>query len=63
MPLLIAGAATGAAMRLHRAALWAPRIERAGGVLLLLAALYFLYEGAAAAGAVPPLAFLLAEMT
>lgn len=63
VPLLIAGAATGAAMRLHRAAFWAPRIERAGGVLLLLAALYFLYEGAAATGAVPPLEFLLADLT
>lgn len=63
VPLLIAGAATGAAMRLQRAAFWALRIERAGGVLLLLAAFYFLYEGAAATGAVPPLEFLLADLT
>lgn len=63
VPLLIAGAATGAAMRIQRAASWVPRIERAGGVLLLLAALYFLYQGAAATGAVPPLAFLLADLT
>lgn len=63
MPLLIAGAATGAAMRLHRASAWVLRIERAGGVLLLLVALYFLYQGAVATGAVPPLAFLLADLT
>lgn len=63
VPLLVAGAATGAVMRLHRAASWVPHIERAGGVLLLLVALYFLYQGAAATGAVPPLEFLLADMT
>lgn len=63
VPLLVAGAATGAAMRLHRAAFWMPRIERAGGVLLLLVALYFLYQGAAATGVVPPLEFLLADLT
>lgn len=62
-PLLVAGAVTDAAMHLRRVTAWAPRIERAGGVLLLLAALYFLYEGAAATGAVPPLEFLLADLT
>lgn len=63
VPLLIAGAATGAAMRLHRAATWVPRIERAGGALLLLVALYFFYQSGTYAGVVPPLEFLLAEMT
>jgi len=63
VPLLIAGAATGAALRLHRAVSWVPRIERAGGALLLLVAVYFLYQSAAATGMVPPLEFLLADMT
>jgi cytochrome c-type biogenesis protein len=40
-----------------------PRIERAGGVLLLLAALYFLYQSAAAIGMVPPVEFLLADVS
>lgn len=61
IPLLAAGAATGAAMHLRPAAPWVPRIERAGGVLLLLAALYFIYQSAAAAGMVPPLEFLLSD--
>lgn len=63
VPLLIAGAATGAVTQLNSVAIWVPRIERAGGVLLLLAAIYFLYQGAAASGAVPPLEYLLAGMT
>jgi cytochrome c-type biogenesis protein len=42
---------------------WVPRIERAGGVLLLIAALNFLYQSAAATGLVPPLEFLLAEVS
>lgn len=58
VPLLIAGAATGAAMHLRRATAWIPRIERAGGALLLLVAVYFLYQSAAYAGFVPPLQFL-----
>lgn len=57
MPLLLAGAATDAAMSLGVVAQWAPRIERAGGALLLMAAVYFLYQSALYAGVVPPLAF------
>lgn len=58
VPLLIAGAATGAAMRLRGVTAWVPRIERAGGVLLLLVAVYFLYQSAMYAGIVPPLLLL-----
>lgn len=58
MPLLLAGAATDAVMRLGVVTRWVRRIERAGGALLLLAAVYFLYQSAAYAGMVPPLAFL-----
>jgi cytochrome c-type biogenesis protein len=35
--------------------MWVPQIEKACGVLLLLAALYFLYQCAAYAGLVAPL--------
>lgn len=61
VPLLVAGAVTDAAMHLRRVTAWVPRIERASGVLLLLAALYFLYQSVAATGMVPPLEFLLAD--
>ncbi len=63
VPLLVAGAVTDAAMHLRRVTAWVPRIERAGGVLLLLAAFYFLYQSAAAIGLVPPLEFLLADVS
>jgi len=36
-----------------------PKLERAGGVLLLLAALYFVDQSAAFAGFVPPIQFLI----
>jgi len=63
VPLLVAGAVTDAAMHLRHVTAWVPRIERAGGVLLLLAALYFLYQSVAATGMVPPLEFLLADVS
>jgi cytochrome c-type biogenesis protein len=56
-PLVLAGAATGVIKRARRLAPLIPLIERASGVLLLLAALYFLYQSAAFAGLVPPLTF------
>lgn len=59
VPLLVAGAATGAAMRLRRAAGWVPRIERAAGALLVLVALYFVYQSASYGGVVPPLQLVL----
>jgi len=58
VPLLAAGTATGAAKHVHRLAPLVPKLERAGGVLLLLAALYFGYQSAAYAGWVPPFQFL-----
>lgn len=58
VPLLVVGAATETIKGVPRFMMWVPKIERASGVLLLLAALYFLYQSAAFAGFVPPLVFL-----
>lgn len=55
VPLLLVGTATGMVMRVRRFAFWVPKIEWAGGVLLLIAALYFLYQSAVVAGLVPSL--------
>lgn len=57
IPLLLVGAATGAIKGVPRLTLWVPKIERASGVLLLLAALYFLYQSAVYAGLLAPLEF------
>lgn len=57
VPLLIAGAATGMTARMGRITGWVPIIERVGGVLLLVAAGYFMYQSAAYAGLVPPFQF------
>ncbi len=46
VPLLIVGAATERIKAMSRFAMWVPKIERASGVLLLLAAVYFLYQSA-----------------
>lgn len=54
VPLLLVGSAAAAIKHLRGFTLWVPKIERASGVLLLLAAVYFLYQSAAAAGLVPP---------
>ena len=59
VPLLIAGVAAGTIKHVHRFATWVSTIERAGGLLLLVAALYFLYQSGAATGIFPPLQFLL----
>ncbi|HJU19257.1 MAG TPA: cytochrome c biogenesis protein CcdA [Stellaceae bacterium] len=59
VPLLVVGGAADMARRVPRVTLWVPAIERAGGVLFLIAALYFLYQSGAAAGLVPPLQVLL----
>ena len=60
VPLLIAGTAAGVVTSVRRVSLWVPTIERASGVLLLLAALFFLYQSGAAAGFLPPLPLLVA---
>jgi cytochrome c-type biogenesis protein len=59
LPLLLVGAATQAVKRAPRFTQWVPMIERAGGILLLIAALYFLYQSAVYSGLVPPLQFLM----
>jgi cytochrome c-type biogenesis protein len=58
LPLILVGAAAQAAARLPRLARWVPAIERAGGVVLLLAALFFLYQSAVYAGLAPPILLL-----
>lgn len=58
VPLLLVGATADTAKRMPRFTMWVPTIERVSGILLLIAALYFLYQSAAAAGVVPPLQFL-----
>jgi cytochrome c-type biogenesis protein len=58
VPLLVAGTAIGGLTHVRRLSPWVPKIERAGGVLLLLAAAYFLYQGIAGFGLVPPAQFL-----
>lgn len=58
VPLLLAGTATGAIKHMRQAGSWVPKIERASGWLLLLAAVYFFYQTAAYAGLVTPFQFL-----
>ena len=58
VPLVLAGAATGAVKQMRRAAGRMPIVERSGGYLLLLAALFFVYQTAAYAGFVTPFQFL-----
>lgn len=57
-PLVLAGTAAGTAGRLRSLSAWVPRIERASGWLLLLAASYFFYQTAAYAGYAVPFQFL-----
>lgn len=55
IPVLIAGTAAGALKGFNRLSSWVPAIERTGGVLLLLAGLYFFYQSAVYQGWVPAL--------
>jgi cytochrome c-type biogenesis protein len=55
VPIAVAGTAAGSVKQLRRLAPWVPRIEKAGGALLLVAAVYFLYQSAVYRGWVPPL--------
>ncbi|AGK57126.1 cytochrome c biogenesis protein transmembrane region [Hyphomicrobium denitrificans 1NES1] len=57
-PLLLVGAAAERLKDLPRVMMLAPAVERVSGVLLLLAALYFLYQSAVYAGFLPPLGVL-----
>jgi cytochrome c-type biogenesis protein len=56
--VVVAGTAAGALASVERSARWVPAVERIGGVLLLLAAVFFLYQSAMYAGYVPPLGLL-----
>lgn len=53
IPLLVAGTAVGGLAHIRRISPWVPKIERIGGVLVLLAAVYFLYQGGAGLGFAP----------
>ena len=57
-PLLLVGPAAERLKDLPRVMMLAPAIERTSGALLLLAALYFLYQSAVYAGFAPVLAVL-----
>lgn len=57
VPLVFVGAAAGTLKAVPRFTMWVPQIEKAGGALLLIVALYFLYQSAAQAGLVPPVTF------
>ncbi len=59
LPLVAVGVAAGAAKRIGRLSSWVPTIELAGGILLIAAALYFLYQSAVYARLVPPLRFMM----
>ncbi len=54
IPIVLAGAAAGTISRLRRTRGFIRWIERAGGVLLLAAALYFFYQAAVYAGWLSP---------
>lgn len=58
VPLILAGTAVGGLTQVRRLSSWVPKFERAGGMLLLLAAAYFLYQGVAGLGFAPPAQFL-----
>ena len=55
VPILVAGTFAGAVKQFERLSAWIPIIERTGGSLLLIAAVYFLYQSAVYLGWVPPL--------
>jgi cytochrome c-type biogenesis protein len=57
LPLVLVGTAAQAVSRVPRLTRWVPAIERAGGVVLLLAALFFLFQSTAFAGVAPPIPF------
>ncbi len=56
LPILVVGAAAGVLTRLGSAMLWVPFIERAGGLLLLIAAAAFAYQAGIYAGWLPRIA-------
>jgi cytochrome c-type biogenesis protein len=57
IPLLVVGFATEKIKAVPAVATWIPRIEQISGVLLILAAVYFLYLSAMYAGLIAPIQF------
>jgi hypothetical protein len=55
---LLVGAAMDGIKTLPHFTLWVPRIERGSGIVLLLAAVYFLYLSGAYAGLLTPLPWM-----
>lgn len=53
IPILAVGAVAGALTRMNRFMFWVPRIERTGGVLLLIAAIAFAYQAGVYATLLP----------
>ena len=53
LPLLVAGVAADSVKQLERFAPFVPKIERIGGALVLIAALFFAYQSAGYFGLVP----------
>jgi cytochrome c-type biogenesis protein len=62
LPLVVAGAGAGMIKHVRQLATWRPRIERASGWLMLLAAAFFLYQAAAYAELVIPFRFLFVKI-
>lgn len=58
VPLVVAGATAGAVKHMRHVAPLVPQIERAGAVLVLVAAAYFFFQSAIAAGLTPPVPFI-----
>ncbi len=58
VPLLVVGSIVGSAAKMHRFSSLVPAFEKISGILLILVALYFLYESAAYLGYVTPFRFL-----
>lgn len=56
VPLVLVGTLAGGLKGFKPFMRWVPRIERVGGVLILIAAAYFLYESSVYAGWAPALA-------
>lgn len=54
IPLLVVGAGAEKIKTMPRFTMWVPKIERASGVVLLLAAVYFLYQSGVYAGLFAP---------
>ncbi len=59
VPLIIVGSSTGLFKGFSNAPKWIYRIKRPGGAMLVLAGLYYLYQGAVYKGLASPLGTLI----